>query len=89
MPSETANTADSFEIIRITRSMRRLKPDPVPNELIRDILEAGVWAPASLPTVWATPPFTIQVPLVAGATGVQAEVQAPAPPFCVPRLPFG
>jgi hypothetical protein len=25
---------DLFEIIRTTRSMRRLKPDPVPNELI-------------------------------------------------------
>ena len=28
MPSETANTADLFEIIRTTRSMR-LKPDDV------------------------------------------------------------
>jgi nitroreductase len=46
MPSETANTADLFEIIRTTRSMRRLKPDPVPNELIRKILEAGVCAPS-------------------------------------------
>jgi len=27
--------------------MRRLKPDPVPNELIRKILEAGVCAPSS------------------------------------------
>ena len=46
MPSETANTADLFEIIRTTRSMRRLKPDPVPDELIRKILEAGVCAPS-------------------------------------------
>ena len=46
MPSETANNADLFEIIRTTRSMRRLKPDPVPNELIRKILEAGVCAPS-------------------------------------------
>jgi hypothetical protein len=38
------NTADLFEIIQTTRSMRRLKPDPVPNELIRKILEAGVCA---------------------------------------------
>ena len=37
---------DLFEIIRTTRSMRRLKPDPVPNELIRKILEAGVCAPS-------------------------------------------
>jgi nitroreductase len=40
------NTADLFEIIRTTRSMRRLKPDRVPNELIRKILEAGVCAPS-------------------------------------------
>jgi nitroreductase len=46
MPAESANTADLFEIIRTTRSMRRLKPDPVPNELIRKILEAGVCAPS-------------------------------------------
>ena len=32
---------DLFEIIRTTRSMRRLKPDPVPPALIRQILEAG------------------------------------------------
>jgi nitroreductase len=33
-----------FEIMHTTRSMRRLKPDPVPNALIRQILEAGVAA---------------------------------------------
>jgi nitroreductase len=36
--------ADLFEIIHTTRAMRRLKPDPVPDELIRKILEAGVCA---------------------------------------------
>jgi hypothetical protein len=46
MPEAVRNTADLFEIIRTTRSMRRLKPDPVPNELIRKILEAGVCAPS-------------------------------------------
>jgi nitroreductase len=46
MPEETAITTDLFEIIHTTRSMRRLKPDPVPNELIRKILEAGVCAPS-------------------------------------------
>jgi len=46
MPDATLNTADLFEIIKTTRSMRRLKPDPVPNELIRKILEAGVCAPS-------------------------------------------
>src|SRR5436190_3652592 len=39
-------TTDLFEIISTTRSMRRLKPDPVPNELVRKILEAGVCAPS-------------------------------------------
>jgi nitroreductase len=46
MSDAVANIADLFEIIRTTRSMRRLKPDPVPNELIRKILEAGVCAPS-------------------------------------------
>jgi nitroreductase len=35
-----------FEIIRTTRSMRRLKSDPVPPALIRQILEAGTCAPS-------------------------------------------
>jgi nitroreductase len=35
-----------FEIMATTRSMRRLKLDPVPAELIRRILEAGVSAPS-------------------------------------------
>jgi nitroreductase len=42
----TPNTADLFEIVRTTWWMRRLKPDPVPSELIRKILEAGVCAPS-------------------------------------------
>ena len=45
MPSEN-HSADLFEIIRTTRSMRRLKPDAVPNDVIRKILEAGVCAPS-------------------------------------------
>jgi len=36
--------SDLFEIIQTTRAMRRLKPDPVPDELIRKILEMGVCA---------------------------------------------
>lgn len=35
---------DVFEIMATTRAMRRLKPDPVPDELVRRILEAGVCA---------------------------------------------
>src|ERR1700746_760423 len=45
MPDEI-DGAELCEVIRTTRSMRRLKPDPVPNELIRKILEAGVCAPS-------------------------------------------
>ena len=36
---------DLFEIIETTRAMRRLKPDPVPDELIAKILRAGSCAP--------------------------------------------
>src|SRR5690606_30185971 len=36
---------DLFEIIDTMRTMRRLKPDPVPDHLVRKILEAGVRAP--------------------------------------------
>jgi len=36
---------DLFDIIHSTRAMRRLKPDPVPNALVRRILEAGQCAP--------------------------------------------
>jgi nitroreductase len=39
-----ADTYDLFEIIRTTRSMRRLKPDPVPNALLNQVLEAGTCA---------------------------------------------
>jgi nitroreductase len=37
---------DIFDIIHTTRAMRRLKPDPVPDELIRKILDAGIRAPS-------------------------------------------
>ena len=33
-----------FHIMRTTRAIRRLKPDPVPDELIQRILQAGQWA---------------------------------------------
>jgi nitroreductase len=46
MAGDTANAADLFEIMRTTRSMRRLKPDPVPDALIAKVLEAGVCAPS-------------------------------------------
>src|SRR6266513_984698 len=43
MPEEIPNL---FGIMTTTRSMGRLKPDPVPGALIRNILAAGVSAPS-------------------------------------------
>jgi len=37
---------DVFEIIHTTRAMRRLKSDPVPDDLVVQILEAAVCAPS-------------------------------------------
>ena len=38
-------TSDLFEAMHTLRAMRRLKPDPVPDELIAKILRAGMQAP--------------------------------------------
>ncbi len=37
-------STDLFDIIETTRAMRRLRPDPVPDELITKVLQAGVCA---------------------------------------------
>jgi nitroreductase len=37
--------APVMEILRTTRAMRYLAPDPVPDELIRSVIEAATWAP--------------------------------------------
>ena len=36
---------DLFDVMYSMRAMRRLKPDPVPDELIVKVLEAGIQAP--------------------------------------------
>ncbi len=41
-----ADSPALFEIMYTMRSMRRLKPDPVPDELIEQIVEAGTMAPS-------------------------------------------
>jgi hypothetical protein len=46
MTRAATDSANLFEMIRTTRSMRRLKVDPVPDDLIRKILEAGTCAPS-------------------------------------------
>jgi nitroreductase len=44
MSASGGNDPGLFEIMHSTRSMRRLRPDPVPDALIRRVLEAGTWA---------------------------------------------
>ncbi|HVC61161.1 MAG TPA: nitroreductase family protein [Acetobacteraceae bacterium] len=44
MADATPNEPNLFEIMHTTRSMRRLKPDPVPDALLRQVLEAGTCA---------------------------------------------
>ncbi len=39
-----------FEILGSTRAMKRLKPDPVPEELLRKMLDAGTKAPSGVNT---------------------------------------
>ncbi len=39
---------DFFELVRSTRAMRRLKPDPVPLDLLRQVIDAGVQAPSGM-----------------------------------------
>jgi nitroreductase len=38
---------DAYEALYTTRAMRRLKPDPVPDEVIARIIDAGIRAPAT------------------------------------------
>ena len=50
----TMDNRSLFEIIDNTRSMRRLEPDPVPDELIERIVSAGTKAPSGQNTQpWA------------------------------------
>ena len=39
-------TTNIFEVMSTMRALRRLKPDPVPDELINKILQAAQWAPS-------------------------------------------
>jgi nitroreductase len=43
-------TTNIFEVMSTMRAMRRLKPDPVPDELINKILQAAQWAPCGANT---------------------------------------
>jgi nitroreductase len=38
--------APILEVMRTMRAMRRLRPDPVPEELLTELVEAATWAPS-------------------------------------------
>jgi nitroreductase len=37
---------DLYEAMRTTRAVRRLRPDPVPDDVLRKVIEAATWAPS-------------------------------------------
>jgi nitroreductase len=45
-PVPVGEDAPLFEVMRTMRAMRRLKPDPVPDELLERLVEAATWAPS-------------------------------------------
>lgn len=47
--------AGVMAIMATTRAMRRLRPDPVPDELLRRVIEAATWAPS--PGNWQVAAF--------------------------------
>ena len=45
-PVAVGDDAPIFEVMQTMRAMRRLKPDPVPDELLSKLVQAAVWAPS-------------------------------------------
>ena len=45
-PVPVGEDAPILEVMRTMRAMRRLKPDPVPRELLERLVEAATWAPS-------------------------------------------
>lgn len=46
-PVPVGPDAPILEVMRSMRAMRRLRPDPVPMELLRQVVEAATWAPSA------------------------------------------
>lgn len=44
---QTGHDAELWHVMATMRAMRRLKPDPVPTEIITDIVRAATWAPSA------------------------------------------
>ena len=49
-------TIDLFEAMYTSRSLRRLKPDPIPDDVIRKVIEAGTQAPSGANQQHSAPP---------------------------------
>lgn len=45
--NDVANSSELFDILYTCRAMRRLKPDPVPEELLVKLVDAAIHAPSS------------------------------------------
>ena len=45
-PVPVGPEAPVMEVLRTMRAMRRLKPDPVPRDLLERLVEAATWAPS-------------------------------------------
>jgi nitroreductase len=45
-PVAVGEDAPIFEVLSTLRAMRRLKPDPVPDELLERLVQAATWAPS-------------------------------------------
>ncbi len=41
-----ASTADLYSVMSTLRAVRRLKPDPIPDDVLERILQAAAWAPS-------------------------------------------
>ena len=39
-------TIELYEAMRTLRAVRRLRPDPIPSDVLRRVLEAATWAPS-------------------------------------------
>jgi nitroreductase len=46
-PAASAPEDSIFDVMATMRAMRRLRPDPVPDELVRELIQAAMWAPSA------------------------------------------
>ena len=60
MPHHVPLSTDLFDVMHTMRAMRRLKPDPVPDELVFKILRAGQAAASGSACVPSTSPCRLE-----------------------------